>query len=93
MTLWALKRLLKKMLKKTLQKLLAPKSVDFLTREEHLGSKETLEAMIYDMTDIPMTSSKRFDFSALNDNLRVRCYDYFCASTETTNLHAEKHPV
>jgi Heterokaryon incompatibility protein (HET) len=41
----------------TLQELLAPRCVEFFSREEKLlGNKKTLEELIHDITDIPITA-------------------------------------
>ena len=57
----------------TLQELLAPKSVEFFSREEvFLGNKKTLEQQIHEITDIPIIALYRTPLSHFPVNERLR---------------------
>ena len=57
----------------TLQELLAPKSVEFFSREEELlGNKEMLEQQIHDITGIPTTALRGSPLSYFSVEERMR---------------------
>lgn len=57
----------------TLQELLAPASVEFFSREERLlGSKETLERLVHEITQIPVCALRGAALSTFSDDERLR---------------------
>lgn len=57
----------------TLQELLAPKSVEFFSREgERLGDRNTLEQKIHEATEIPITALRGSPLSAFSVDERMR---------------------
>lgn len=57
----------------TLQELLAPKNVEFFSHEgERLGTKDTLEYDVHEVTGIPVDALRADDLSAFTANERLR---------------------
>lgn len=57
----------------TLQVLLAPRSVEFFSKEGHLlGSKHTLKGMIHEITEIPCTALRGARLSQFSVDERLR---------------------
>jgi hypothetical protein len=57
----------------TLQELIAPRSVEFFSREEELlGDKKTLAQQIHEVTDIPITALRGVPLSTFAVNERLR---------------------
>ncbi|KIX02910.1 uncharacterized protein Z518_08853 [Rhinocladiella mackenziei CBS 650.93] len=57
----------------TLQELLAPKSVEFFSREgERLGDRNLLEQVIHEITDIPISALRGTPMSHFSDDEKIR---------------------
>ena len=57
----------------TLQELIAPKSVEFFSREgQRIGDKVSLDRLLYDITDIPLATLRNYPIDRFSTSERRR---------------------